>query len=207
MPTVVPPAGALAEDVIFMREISAAGTIRAMAGVETTRLRLVPFEPTHASALQRGRSELAGLLRADIPDDWPEFPEAYRPQNPSSSQTARPSTESIWWGAYLFILKEEAVLVGSGGFKGKPRKASVEIGYEVAPAFRNRGFATEAAKGLIALAFSEPRVHLVRAHTLPERNASTRVLEKCGMSLAGVLDDPDDGPIWHWVLPRPDNRP
>ena len=39
---------------------------------------------------------------------------------------------------------------------------------------------------------------LVRAHTLPEPTASTRVLAKCGFHFVGDIVDPDYGPIWRW---------
>ena len=48
------------------------------------------------------------------------------------------------------------------------------------------------------LAKVEGRATLVRAHTLAERNASTRVLEKCGFGLVGEVVDPEDGPVWRW---------
>src|SRR6266702_2366495 len=41
-------------------------------------------------------------------------------------------------------------------------------------------------------------VRLVRAHTLPEENASTRVLLKCGFRHLGTVVDPEDGPVWRW---------
>jgi RimJ/RimL family protein N-acetyltransferase len=39
---------------------------------------------------------------------------------------------------------------------------------------------------------------IVRAHTLPERNASTRILEKCGFTFRGEILDPEDGLVWRW---------
>ena len=38
--------------------------------------------------------------------------------------------------------------------------------------------------------------------TLPERNASTRILEKLGMSFVGFANDADEGPAWRWELTR-----
>lgn len=72
------------------------------------------------------------------------------------------------------------------------------MGYEIAPAFQNQGFATEAVQAMIARAFSHPEVEFVLAHTLPCRNASTRVLEKTGMAFVRSIHDPDDGPVWQW---------
>jgi ribosomal-protein-alanine N-acetyltransferase len=66
------------------------------------------------------------------------------------------------------------------------------------PACEGRGYAAEAAAALVAFAFASGQVRLVRAHTLPEANASTRVLLKCGFHHVGAVVDPDDGPVWRW---------
>ena len=49
------------------------------------------------------------------------------------------------------------------------------------PHFRMPRYATEMARKLIELASSSADVRRIVAHTLPEANASTRVLEKAGM--------------------------
>ena len=54
------------------------------------------------------------------------------------------------------------------------------------------------ARKLIALARAVPVVRSVVAHTLPQRNASTRVLEKAGMQYVGEVEDPEDGRVWRW---------
>jgi hypothetical protein len=41
----------------------------------------------------------------------------------------------------------------------------------------------------------------VIAHTLPERNASNRVLEKAGFHLAEATHE-GDTPVWRYSLPR-----
>lgn len=48
----------------------------------------------------------------------------------------------------------------------------------------------------VALGSSQTRV--VRAHALPEPNASTRVLTKCGFRFLGEVIDPEDGLVWRW---------
>ncbi len=55
---------------------------------------------------------------------------------------------------------------------------------------------------LIARAVASGGVSTLRAHTLPEHNASTKVLEKCGFKLVGEVMHPEDGLIWRWELPR-----
>jgi len=50
------------------------------------------------------------------------------------------------------------------------------------------------------LPHSSAAVLRVIAHTLPETNASTRVLEKVGMNFVGEVIDPDDGRVWRWQM-------
>ena len=56
---------------------------------------------------------------------------------------------------------------------------------------------------MIDHAFTDPAVTMVDAHTLAENNPSVSVLKRLGMEFTGQVDDPDDGPIWHWRLTRP----
>ena len=90
-------------------------------------------------------------------------------------------------------------VVGSCAFKGKPTEdGTVEIAYFTYPDFEGKGYATSMARKLIELATSYTTVQRVIAHTLPEANASTRVLEKVAMSFVGEVTDPDDGRVWQW---------
>jgi RimJ/RimL family protein N-acetyltransferase len=119
---------------------------------------------------------------------------------------ANPS--ALGWWTYLFIHKAHRTLIGLGGFKGEVNEEGmVEIGYEIAPGYRRRGLAREAAIGMIDYAFGHPEITRVDAHTLPEQNPSTGVLEKVGMKYLGTVHDPDDGDIWHWSVSREDYRP
>lgn len=56
------------------------------------------------------------------------------------------------------------------------------------------------ARTLVQLASGSSTVRRVIAHTLPETNASTRVLEKLGMTFVGEVMDPEDGQVWRWQL-------
>ncbi len=91
------------------------------------------------------------------------------------------------------------VIIGFGGYKGPPdADGMVEIAYGVVPAYEGRGYATEAAQALVTYAFGSGRVRAVRAHMLPEANASTNVLRKCGFACLGEVIDPEDGLVWRW---------
>ena len=111
--------------------------------------------------------------------------------------------KQIWhpWLPYLFLFHPERALVGLGGFKSVPdSQRTVEIGYSVAPSYQSRGFATSAARQLVEIAFASKLVDCVCAHTLAERNASTKVLEKCGMTKVSEIIDPEDGEVWRWKI-------
>jgi RimJ/RimL family protein N-acetyltransferase len=97
------------------------------------------------------------------------------------------------------------VLIGEGGFKGKPEEEGVvEIGYALVPEYRRRGFATEAARGLTDYAFSHPEVKIVQAHTLTDGTASINVLKKLGMKFISTAHDPDEGEVLRWRTERKD---
>jgi RimJ/RimL family protein N-acetyltransferase len=81
----------------------------------------------------------------------------------------------------------------------------VEIAYGIDPEHQGKGYATEAAAALVKFALDNGHVRVVRAHTLPEPNASTRVLTKCGFRRIGEVIEPDDGLVWRWEIIRSDN--
>lgn len=167
--------------------------------ITTPRLRLIRYDWLHLEALARDRVEFARLLElSGVADGWPQFPEAFTLPPPAlRSPTA---THSEWPGLF-FIHAERRVLLGSGGFKAPPdERGSIEFGYEIAPAFWNQGYATEAAKGLVDFAVRHPSVRTVLAHTLAEPNASNRVLQKVGLTFDGAVPDDELGTIWRWKL-------
>jgi ribosomal-protein-alanine N-acetyltransferase len=167
--------------------------------ITTANLILLPCERIHIEAILRDKRELATLLNLTIPNSWPQFPEAFA----LPADTSLPSATD--WAGYFFTYPQDNVLIGNGGFNGEPDEAgSVEIGYEIAPDYWNRGFATEAARGLIDYAFAHEQVQSVIAHTLPYKNASGRVLQKVGMKFDVEVSDPEDGNIWRWKITRHD---
>jgi RimJ/RimL family protein N-acetyltransferase len=104
-----------------------------------------------------------------------------------------------WTYGFSLVLRDSDTIVGRAGFKGPPAADGVvEIAYGLSPEYQGKGYATEAAEALTAYAFRSGRVRVVRAHTLPESNASARVLTKCGFRRIGEVIDPEDGLVWRW---------
>jgi RimJ/RimL family protein N-acetyltransferase len=109
----------------------------------------------------------------------------------------------VWLHGFAIVESAEGVVIGLCGYKGPPSQdATVEIAYGLAPAYQGHGYATEAAQELVARAFASGLVRRVIAHTLPELNASTRVLSRCGFARLGEVIDPEDGSVWRWEKTR-----
>jgi RimJ/RimL family protein N-acetyltransferase len=128
--------------------------------------------------------------RAHVSPAWLALLEASGPSDP-------------WIHGFTLVHQASGQIVGQCGFKGPPdADGMVEIAYGVAPEHQGQGYATEAADALTNFAFRQDHVRTVRAHTLPEVNASTRVLTKCGFEPIGEVIDPDDGRVWRWERRR-----
>jgi len=107
------------------------------------------------------------------------------------------------WFGYLTIDNSSKQIVGTCAFKGAPNKEkTVEIAYFTFPEFEGKGYGTAMASILIRAASSSPDVDRIIAHTLPETSASTRILQKVGMTCSGEVIDPEDGRVWRWILDK-----
>jgi ribosomal-protein-alanine N-acetyltransferase len=118
---------------------------------------------------------------------------------PTVQMYARTGFESPWIG-YLAV-DNGGVCVGTCAFKGVPQDGRVEISYFTFPCYEGRGYATWMAHALVDLARNVRPDISVTAQTLPEKNASTTILEKIGFELVGTVDHPEDGLVWQWELP------
>lgn len=167
--------------------------------IETKRLKIIPCTLEHLEILLTSESELAKNHDVDLADNWLIFPESVA----YSLKMIEDDLRALVWGMHLIVHKADNKLIGCGGYKGAPDDTGmVEFGYSVAPSYENQGLATEAATGLINKAFAVLEVKMIDAHTLAEWNASTKVLQKCGLIKIAEKHDPEDGDIWQWRLRR-----
>lgn len=81
-------------------------------------------------------------------------------------------------------------------------ESEIEVGWNVFPRFARRGYATEAARAVIADAFARHRVPRVFALTAPHNTASQAVARKLGMTRADDVDFYGE-PSSKFVLDRP----
>jgi RimJ/RimL family protein N-acetyltransferase len=99
-----------------------------------------------------------------------------------------------------YLVLETDTIVGTCAFRSPPRSGEVEIAYFTLPKFEGRGFATEMARHLIQIVKDMQPGTRVFAFTLPEKNASNRILQKLGFGLAGETRDEEDRVVWRWEL-------
>lgn len=88
------------------------------------------------------------------------------------------------FGVYLNI--PEPVLIGVMGVEPYPPANALELGYWIGAPYRGRGFATEAARAVIAHTFAARAAPAVAAGCRITNLASRRVLEKCGFAFIGL---------------------
>ena len=166
--------------------------------METARIKLIKCDQSILEHVLEGDEKLSTVLKIEIAENWSEFGTAIF-EYVLAKIKEKPDSQK-WW-TYLPVLKDANMLIGSCGYKGEPdEEGMVELGYEVAEAYRNQGYATEITTLLIEQAFGVEGVTKIVAHTLAEENASTRVLNKCDFKWVGELENDEDGTIWKWEL-------
>ena len=106
-------------------------------------------------------------------------------------------------GLYAANLREAPdALVGFAGFRPFYEPPVLQLVYAIGPEYVGRGLATEIARAVIDVAFTERGFREVRASTDEPNRPSVRVLERLGMQLAAT----GPGELWpqlHFVLERP----
>jgi RimJ/RimL family protein N-acetyltransferase len=164
--------------------------------LQTTNLTLIPHQPADLLALWEGAREyhirsgrtVAQGVREFLLQASPEF----------FAQLRHASRPDPWKFGFAIVHSTENTVIGMCGFAGaRGTEAGVEIAYSIAPCYEGKGYATEAAQALIDFAQANGLTELC-AHTLPETNASTRVLEKCGFRKIGEVMDSENQAVWKW---------
>jgi len=100
------------------------------------------------------------------------------------------------WVGYVAVADDRPV--GGGAFVGAPKDGSVEIAYFTLENEQGQGYASRTASSLVEIArLHSPGIGL-KAFTLKEENASTRILRRLGFSMVGTAQDADAGEVWEW---------
>jgi RimJ/RimL family protein N-acetyltransferase len=146
--------------------------------LRTARLMLRPFEPEDAEAIAAYQG------RADVC--------RYIPYSPRSVADVRQRLDSRAWRSTIaaegdaitlgVTLSETGSLIGDVMLRwASSEHATGEIGYVLHPAHTGHGYATEAARALLPLAFDDMGLHRLFARLDARNSASANVCRRLGM--------------------------
>jgi RimJ/RimL family protein N-acetyltransferase len=152
-----------------------------MPALVTQRLRLIPITLEAIEAvLDRDKPRAEAIIGARFPPAWPN--DALLDVGfPYARDAIRAQPEVRLWGDSLVLLRDEARVVGSVVFHGRPSDGVAEIGYSIEHGARGHGLATEATRACVEWAFAQPGIDAVQATTFPWHTASLGVIRNLGM--------------------------
>lgn len=158
----------------------------------TTRLRLVLMRTEALKSLLMRDAVTAGELQGiEIPTAFLDsVNEAFLTIH-LENMVLRPARQG--WCVRAIVREIDDVVIGHCGFHGPPEVfGRAEIGYTIFETFREKGYATEAARGLIEWARQQGSM-VVFATVSPNNPSSMRVVEKVGFHQTGVQVDESNG--------------
>jgi RimJ/RimL family protein N-acetyltransferase len=161
--------------------------------IETERLYLRRSRPEDAEAISAYRSH----PDVRVHQGWDRTDPAGIRAEIEEMLTRRPG-EPGGWVQFTVFERDAGTLAGDVGMApadGEP--GVIKIGYTIAPSFQGKGYATEATRALVDLAFDGLGADVIRAYAGAQNSSSIRVMEKLGLQLIERFEGADeDG---HWV--------
>lgn len=109
---------------------------------------------------------------------------------------ADPASEQPPFAHYVVRERATGAFIGGAGFHGAPSGRTVELGYGLARGSQGYGYATEACRTLVEMAFATGEVDQIVAATDPDNAPSHGVLRRLGFV-------PTATPPTYWALSRP----
>jgi RimJ/RimL family protein N-acetyltransferase len=167
--------------------------------IQTPRLSLVLLtEQVLTASLDEPPAAAAELAGFDIPTDW--FAQSKFIRRRRDQLRADPSYAP--WSVRAIVLKLSNEMLGHVGFHEPPNPDSlrrhgpnaIEFGYTVYPAFRRRGYATEAVRAIMSWAANDAGIETFVVSIAPDNAPSQAVARRLGFAKVGEHIDEDDGP-------------
>jgi [ribosomal protein S5]-alanine N-acetyltransferase len=159
-------------------------------------IELVPMTPAFLQAvLADERDEAAALLEIELPDDFPTDGE--RRFLATRLRQMREDERVQQWCPHVVVL--DGLMIGHAGFHGPPgvnamqSPDAVEYGYTIYPAWRGRGYATEAARLLMDMAEEWAGISHFVLSVAPDNEPSLAIVRKFGFVKTGEQIDEEDG--------------
>ena len=170
-----------------------------MPQLDTPHLTITPLTLDRLEAFVRSRAEFEHLIGARVPPAWPlpDFAEIL----PATLKARRQKPGDALWSG-LIIHKADGKLIGDiGFFDGPDARGAVEFGYSIVPAYRRRGYATQAVRAMLDWAFAQPQVRRAVADCRADNIGSIRVLEKAGLRRLYTRPS-DEGDLINWEITK-----
>ena len=150
--------------------------------LHTERLILRPFAPADAA-------EVHGIVSdREIAYNTAHIPHPY-PDGMALEWIERVAARWATGESAVFAATERGAgrIVCAAGLEIDPPHRRGELGYWVARPFWNCGYASEAARAVVAFGFRELGLNRVAAHHYSRNPASGRVMQKIGMTYEGKM--------------------
>tara|TARA_R110002050_G_scaffold176775_1_gene309777 strand:+ start:41595 stop:42167 length:573 start_codon:yes stop_codon:yes gene_type:complete len=103
-----------------------------------------------------------------------------------------PQLERLGFGNNCVVRKQDGVIIGSCGLYDRDGLEGIDIGYAFLPEFEGAGYAFESVSKLKEMAFDEFSISVLNAITLPENEASKKLLIKLGFEFQKMVQIPND---------------
>jgi RimJ/RimL family protein N-acetyltransferase len=149
--------------------------------------------------LETARLTLRPIATSDVDllvalDSDPEVMRFISGGKPTSRAEAERILQRSLGHRWLGFERRTGAFVGWFGIRPSTAK-SRELGYRLRREAWGKGLATEGARAVIAVAFTQPGVDRVRAETMAVNSASRAVMERCGLRFVRAFHLEWDEPI------------
>jgi RimJ/RimL family protein N-acetyltransferase len=150
--------------------------------LETARLRLEPFDETHFAGLLALNSD--PVVMQYLGDGWP----ATATEVQESIDSAKERWDRFGFSWWTIVRKDNGEIIGAGcvqHIENEPGNP-VEVGWRLTRDHWGHGYATEAARAMVAFAFDVLGLASIHATTHPSNVRSINVMKRLGMRSLGL---------------------
>ncbi len=173
--------------------------------VPLPRVRIVHLPPSTLAALADGDLHAANAT-SPVPLSEGFVADSFRAVWRLRARQVVEDPAAAAWVTGAVWDEDAEIAVGRAGFHGPPDDdGMVEIGYEIDPPHRRRGYARAALATLVDRADADPAVQVVRVTIAPDNTASRDLALPYGFVHVGEQWDEEDG--LELVYDRPVRRP
>lgn len=155
------------------------------APFSTDRLDAEPLRVAHADEMAAVLADPAlHTFTGGAPEDAPALRARYERQTAGS-----PDPDELWWNWVLRVRDEDRL---AGYVQATVRGARAEVAWVIGAGWQGRGYAKEAAGGLVAHLWDAGALRTVVAHIHPEHAASAAVAAAAGLRATGEWEDGEE---------------